>query len=137
MQLVRGPYGSETVQIDIFPDSIVFHGMAAVYEGGVIQVPQTIDHSMSPRDATENATYHCDASGGAIIMSLPQSGSYFGKRGRTYVFTKIDSSGNAVTPTAFAGDTIAGLGTYPLPTQYKSVTLQTDGVGHWFPIASN
>lgn len=64
------------------------------------------------------------ASGGAITLTLRTAA---GCRGKRVTIKKVDASGNAVTVDGNGAETIDGALTYSLATQYKSVTLESDG----------
>ena len=74
----------------------------------------------------------CNAAGGAFAVTLPAVAS---SRGRVFTIKKIDSSANAVTVTAQAGQTIDGSNTYVLATQYKHVRVLCDGTA-WHVVAA-
>jgi len=76
-----------------------------------------------------------DATTAAFAVTLPASNSL--TAGRSYTLKKIDSSANAVTLTAAGTDKIDGAATYALATQYKYVTVTTDGVSNWLIEANN
>jgi len=67
-----------------------------------------------------------DATAGAITVNLPTPTS-----GRRLNVKKIDSSANVVTVDTPGAETIDGAATFPLASQYDSVTLVSDGTD-WF-----
>jgi hypothetical protein len=77
----------------------------------------------------------CDATSGAITINLPAAN---GTRntGKVYTIKKTDSSGNAITVDANGSQTIDGALTYALASQYKYVTIISDGA-NWHVIANN
>lgn len=74
-----------------------------------------------------------DATSGAITINLPTAS---GISGRIYTIKKVDSSGNAVTVDPNGSETIDGAATYSLATQWKYVTIQSDGT-NWIVIGNN
>jgi hypothetical protein len=70
-----------------------------------------------------------NAASGAITVNLPLAAS---NEGRTVFIKKIDGSANAVTVSTVASDDIEGSSTYSLPTQFKSVTLVSQGGVRWY-----
>lgn len=92
-------------------------------------IPQTV------RTAIANETVHANdcvvlynASSGAITVTLPLPGQV---KNLVLTLKKTDSSANAVT---IAG-TIDGSASNSLATQYKSMTIVSDGVS-WYKLAS-
>jgi len=73
----------------------------------------------------------CDASGGAFTVNLPAASTR-----KKYHIKKKDSTANAITITPNGADTIEGAATYALNTQYKSVTLYSNGTSTWYIEAS-
>jgi hypothetical protein len=69
-----------------------------------------------------------DATGGAIVLNLPPAVKHIG---RHVYFKKIDASGNAVTLTAAAGDTIEGAATLALAAQWAYAHLVAGASGSW------
>jgi len=78
-------------------------------------------------------TVLADATAGTFATTLPAAA---GVTGREYRIKKTDASANAVTVTAQAGELIDGANTFVLSTQYKYVTVQSDGT-QWYIIANN
>lgn len=74
-----------------------------------------------------------DATGGAFTVTLPTA---VGVSGREYVVKKTDSGGNAVTVGTTSSQTIDGSTTKALATQYKFVTVVSDGA-NWHIISVN
>ena len=72
----------------------------------------------------------CDATGGAITMTLPPAALV---PGRIYVFKRINSGANAVVVDGYAAETIDGAATYTLSAQWNSVTIMSNGTA-WFII---
>lgn len=69
----------------------------------------------------------------AFTITLPTAASI---SGRIYTIKKIDSSGNAVTIGTTSSQTIDGSTTYALSSQYKYVTVVSNGT-NWLIIANN
>lgn len=87
--------------------------------------------------AWANAQYAVSANNATILVNhpsapfgvvLPTAASITGQQ---YKIKKIDSSANAVTISTTSSQTIDNSLTYPLSTQYQSVTLQSDGSNWW------
>jgi len=74
-----------------------------------------------------------DATSAAFTITLPTAVS---KDGQTFTIKKIDASGNAVTVGTTSSQTIDGSTTYSLPTQYKYVTVVSDGA-NWIIVGGN
>jgi hypothetical protein len=74
-----------------------------------------------------------DATFAAFTITLPTAVS---KDGQTFTIKKIDASGNAVTVGTTSSQTIDGSTTYSLPTQYKYVTVVSDGA-NWIIVGGN
>jgi hypothetical protein len=68
--------------------------------------------------------YSCDATSGAIVATLPPAASV---SGRVYSFKKTDVSGNAVTVTGNAAETIDGSNTKALSSQYAKTLILSNG----------
>lgn len=87
-------------------------------------------------DITLDATHYTvkvDATGAARTITLPAAA---GCTGRIYVIKKTDGGANAVTVDANASETIDGSTTFALATQYKYVSIQSDGT-NWMVTANN
>lgn len=69
-----------------------------------------------------------DATSGAITITLPTA---VGCKGREYSIKKIDSSANAVTVATTSAQTMDGLTTKILGTQYFKITVVSDGA-NWY-----
>lgn len=87
--------------------------------------------------AWANAQYAVSANNATILVNYPSAA--FGVvlpsattiTGQQFKIKKIDSSANAVTVSTTSSQTIDNSLTYPLSTQYQSVTLQSDGSNWW------
>lgn len=77
---------------------------------------------------TSRYFYPCDATAGNITVKLPVVAS---TEGKTYLFTKIDSSANTITLDVVGSDTIDGASNIVLSTQWTTVELYSNGVGTW------
>jgi len=75
-----------------------------------------------------NATMLVNCAVQAFTTLLPSASTVTGQQ---YKIKKIDSSANAVTVSTTSSQTIDNALTYPLSTQYQSVTLQSDGSNWW------
>ena len=69
-----------------------------------------------------------DATAGAFTLTLPPSAATIGQ---LLIIKKTDASINAVTVARAGSDTIEGLTTVLLATQYASVMVVTSGSGIW------
>lgn len=78
--------------------------------------------------SANNATILVDYPSAPFGVVLPTAASITGQQ---YKIKKIDSSANAVTVSTTSSQTIDNSLTYPLSTQYQSVTLQSDGSNWW------
>jgi len=74
----------------------------------------------------------CDATGGAITMTLPPAALV---PGRIYTFKRINA-GNAVIVDGYGSETIDGALTHTLGTQWNGATVMSNGVA-WFKIIAN
>jgi hypothetical protein len=83
------------------------------------------DSSGSPLD-----TYHCDATSGAVLGTLPPAAE--ADVGRVVYMRKTDAGGNAVGFTADGSETINGsTSDYTQTTQHVAVAVYSDGT-EWF-----
>lgn len=101
---------------------------------GAMNLKQVSKTATYTADATDY-TIFCNATSGAITINLP-SAATSGVSGRVYVIKKTDNSANAVIVDGNAAETIDGAATYSLSTQYKYVTIQSNGA-NWFVIGNN
>jgi hypothetical protein len=101
---------------------------------GAFNLKQVSKTSTYTADDTD-CTIFVDATSGAVTINLPTTG--FGRvSGRIYIIKKTDASGNAVTIDGNSSETIDGATTYSLASQYKYVTIQSNGT-NWFIIGNN
>lgn len=73
----------------------------------------------------------CDATSGAFTATLPAAAA--AGVGRVFVVKKVDSSGNAVTVGTTASQTIDGVTTKSLASQWSSIRVQSNGTA-WFVV---
>lgn len=78
--------------------------------------------------SANNATILINHPSAPFGVVLPTAASLTGQQ---YKIKKIDSSANAVTVSTTSSQTIDNSLTYPLSSQYQSVTLQSDGSNWW------
>lgn len=69
-----------------------------------------------------------DASGGGFSVNLPAANTAIGK---VFDVKKIDSTGNAVTLDGNGSETIDGMTTLDITSQYVSIKIISDGSG-WY-----
>lgn len=104
------------------PWTITGQGSTTVVGRGT-QYPNRTVSSSYPVTLSDH-TIRANATGGAFPVTLL---SAVGIAGRTYTIKKTDSSGNAVTVATTSAQTIDGQPTYPLSSQYSTVTVESDG----------
>lgn len=75
----------------------------------------------------------CDATGGAITMTLPPAALV---AGRIYAFKRINAGANQVIVDAYGAETIDGNLTHTLTPQWNSVTIMSNGTA-WFILADH
>jgi len=92
-------------------------------------VSKTGDYGLSTLDRT----IVVDASSGPCVMTLPSALSVPGKQ---FTVKKTDASFNAVTVQPSLSQTIDGALNYGLVSQWKYITVQSDGV-NWLIIGNN
>ncbi len=73
-------------------------------------------------------TILCDATSGAVNLSLPSAASTFG---RVYNLKKIDASANACSMSRAGSDTIDGASAKSTIIQYTNIQVQSNGVATW------
>jgi len=79
-----------------------------------------------------DAVVVCDGTSAAFTVTLPAANGV--SAGKQYVVKKIDSSSHAITVAAAGTDTIDGLATQVISSQWNSMTLIGDGSSHWYLI---
>lgn len=91
-------------------------------------------HVDADHTITLGTFFKCDATGGAIALTLPPATN---DDSRIIIVKKSDNSVNAVTVTAAGSDTIDGAATFVLSNQYEFVVLINDEDGDiWNVIGS-
>ena len=98
----------------------------------MIIIPITKSSGNSPEAIPEYLTT-CDATAAAFAQNLPDATRCKGNR---VTYKKVDSSTNAVTVTAQGAQKIDGAATYVLATQYKMVSVISDGT-QWLILGAN
>lgn len=88
-------------------------------------VTRSISGADTATSADRNKLILCNASGAALTPVLPSAATV--AAGFEIAYKKTDSSGNSVTVTRAAAETIDGATTYVLSGQYDSVCLVSDG----------
>ena len=111
-------------EIDSFDVKYIYakhlHGGSVHWKFKAVSSSITIDDSTT--------VYICDASGGALTLTLTEPSE---NSNRLLIVKKKDDSSNKVTIDAGAGNTIDGSQTYDLTLQYQSVILICDGSQWW------
>jgi hypothetical protein len=97
--------------------------------GGGMVTPITTINTNTTLSAS-NYVVMADSSSGSIVIQLPAASIH---TGRTYHIKKIDSSTNLVTLSGNIAETIDGLNTQAINTQYISLTIVSNG-SNWFII---
>jgi len=105
-------------------------GTITIANTGTSFSPTTVANSVSYTEAgtTGFKTSLCDATGGAIVVTLPLVAS---ATGLIYTVKKIDSSANTVTLDGNGVETIDGVTTQVISAQYDSLTITSDGSTWW------
>jgi hypothetical protein len=83
---------------------------------------------------TTSPVNYCDTTTEAFTVTLPAANAI---GGQILILKKIDVNANTVTIAAAGTDKIDGNATYSLATQYKYVTLLSDGTSKWNVIGNN
>lgn len=102
-------------------------GIAALEAASLIKAIVAIDDSDSPYSPGDVYTVLCDASGGAITVSLDPT-----ETGRIITIKKIDTSANAVTLNPVSGQ-IDGAASAVMASAMEAVTVHSDG-SDWYVI---
>lgn len=85
---------------------------------------------------TEFGLVICDATAGAIVVTLPDAKKAFENQfGTRLTFKRTNVAANNVTLTAFGSQTIDGAATLALAAQYAFATIQSDGA-NWHIVSS-
>lgn len=132
---------SATTDRLVFDDSNIYSGTVTINNISQIAPPgyrrecKSIASKTAAYTATSaDYTISCDATSAAFTVTLPAAASVE-NHGRIYVIKKTDASVNAVTVDANASETIDGATTYSLLTQWKSVTIQSNGT-NWLVLGA-
>jgi hypothetical protein len=112
----------------------------AVYVAGLGAFTGGINMKSNNKTADYTATaldylITCNATSGNITITLPAAAGS-DMTGRTYLVKKTDATGNTVTIDANSSETIDGATTYVMSTQWKYVTIMSNG-SEWFIIGNN
>ncbi|MFC8008939.1 hypothetical protein [Streptomyces cinereoruber] len=101
-------------------------------DGGVrlTSINRTANQTLSAASPVNNL---CNATTAAFAITLPTA---VGIAGQTYMIKKTDVSSNAVTVQTTSSQTIDGSTTYVLASQYKYVTVISDG-SNWMITGNN
>lgn len=75
-----------------------------------------------------DSTILCDATSGALTITLPAAAS---SSGRIFTIKKIDTSGNSITIDGNGSETIDGATSQNLDTQWEAATVQSNGTA-WY-----
>jgi hypothetical protein len=92
-------------------------------------VAKTTAYTLTTSDHTATG----DATSAAFSLTLPTAVNC---AGREYIIKKIDASANAVTVATTSSQTIDGSTTYALSTQWKYVSVQSNG-SNWIIVGNN
>ncbi len=90
----------------------------------------TVAKPTSTMTVTTERQVLANATSGAITINLPQA-AY--STGRSITVVKTDASGNAVTIDGYIGETIDGVTTLALPSQWSKATVLCDG-NNWVTV---
>lgn len=144
VQLINGNPSSLNADTDASNSTVAMRGsdgslaMTAGNMTGLVNTGYTYtgvssqSSSFTVNDASNTGTvYLCDASGGAITVTLPAAASSTGKR----LVVKRTSASNNVVLDANSSETIDGATTKTITTQYGFLDIVCDGAG-WHIIAS-
>lgn len=103
----------------------------AVYQKKISGTPLTANYTATLTDHT----LLVDATSGNLTITLPTAASAYNTTSGGYVFTvkKIDTSANTVTIKGDGAETIDGVNTQVLSTQWMSYQVQSNGT-NWFII---
>jgi hypothetical protein len=124
-------YNGQTAisETDIYRDvdgRVLWTAASAYRLAGAVSaiVTKTGDYTLTGTDHTVLV----DASGGAVVITLPTVAStYSGGIGREYVVKKIDSSGYTVTVDGAGSELIDGALTQVISAQWTALKLQSNG----------
>ena len=113
-------------------------GIGTTAPNSTLQVNGSFAKALVNKTTTYTATASdsiitCDGTSGAFNVTLPTAASI---TGREYTIKKTDSSANACTVATTSSQTIDANTTYSLATQWKYVTVVSNG-SNWLVIANN
>jgi hypothetical protein len=102
-----------------------------VYEG--VLTSQTVSFTVDETVGSKNATFYpCDATAGAIVVTLPAAS---GNSGKVVKVKKTDTSTNAVIIDGSSTETIDGALKFALYRQYQTIHLICDG-SNWHVLSA-
>lgn len=82
---------------------------------------------------TENDLFvPCDATGGAVVLTLPSGAAT--RAGKLYIALKTDASGNAVGFARAGSDTISGATAKNTTTRYNAILVLGTGTTAWYAL---
>lgn len=104
--------------------------VAVAADVAAIEVPPSGTRTVTVSDTITDtdATILADATGGAIVLSLPPAATIT----TAIRVQKVDASANTVTIDAAGTDSINGNPSLVLATQYEDVNLNSDGIADWY-----
>lgn len=135
--LYIGQVLSMEIHGNMFADTTPDSGITVLVTSGVFShdnypwyevMPTTSAGSILP----SHSVTLVDATAGAKAMTMPDPSCH----GGPFTIKKSDSSGNAVTVGPYGAETFDGAANVSLATQYKYVTLKSDGT-NWIKLGSN
>jgi hypothetical protein len=77
---------------------------------------------------TAESMVPCDATTAGFSVTLPTA---VGNSGQEYVIKKLDSTANIVTVATTSSQTIDGVTTKTLTTQYQTIRVKSNGANWW------
>ncbi len=111
---------------------------AGTSPNSTLQVGGSVSTAITTKTANYTAgvndyTIICNNTSGGITIALPAAA---GASGRNYIVKKISGASNNITIDPSGSETIDGVATRVLSTQYESVMIQCDGIS-WFILSNN
>lgn len=124
----QNPYATreDLRRMSLTLNELVKRANGAVNTVQILSVSPNITGDITLTD--EYSVIPVDASGGNITVTLPAAGSGIGT---VYYIKKIDSSSNTVTIDANASETIDGVTTKVISSQYVSTTIVQTATQWW------